>query len=315
MPASTYPFPVDEVLWTLNIGYASKLKKLRHLLQFEQFLSPHLATADGSENFVHAVDYSSGRNLRRVKQATTIYELYDLTTLALQPRWLTWPLWIQEKQILSSADHVILASRFFTEKVHRSALILENIPRLTPCSPKRPAKRSVIFYGDYRYPDLMSRMIQAAAKADVEKVMLAGRNLPEKSDFDRYEVAVEVMGPYQYDSLSRMVEEARYIWACYPSRSTEVVYAISNKFFESLYFGIPALFARDTRLGTLVEKEGIGVTVDPYSLSSLTDGFRRIEKDYDAIRESMTRYRDRVTLDYDEQAEPVLDRILGAAAK
>ena len=67
------------------------------------------------------------------------------------------------------------------------------------------------------------------------------------------------------------------IWAVYPNKDFNVKYAISNKFFESIYLNIPGIYAKDTMLGDYVVKNNIGMVINPYDIQDIQQLLSNVE--------------------------------------
>ena len=76
---------------------------------------------------------------------------------------------------------------------------------------------------------------------------------------------ISFYGAYSFSQIPKIYEQSDLIWAAYPNKDYNVVYAISNKFHESMSCGKPCIYADKTKLGKYVSINNIGYTVDPYS--------------------------------------------------
>ena len=83
-------------------------------------------------------------------------------------------------------------------------------------------------------------------------------------------------GKYLYENVTQLYHNSDVVWAAYPNKDFNVVYAISNKFHESLYVGIPCIYSDQTKLAELVKEKNIGFVVNPYDISSIKNLFSNI---------------------------------------
>ena len=85
--------------------------------------------------------------------------------------------------------------------------------------------------------------------------------------------------------MSRFYQQTDVVWAAYPNKDFNVKYAISNKFHESLTFGIPTVYADNTYLGDFVVENHIGLVADPYSMDSIKALLEEIVTHQDDLRQ------------------------------
>lgn len=90
---------------------------------------------------------------------------------------------------------------------------------------------------------------------------------------------------YKYEEMGELLRNTDLIWAAYPSKDFNVKYAISNKFFESFVFNIPAIYSNKTELGKLVSDNNIGFTVDPYSYNSIRSLLEKVKMNKNLLEE------------------------------
>ena len=91
-------------------------------------------------------------------------------------------------------------------------------------------------------------------------------------------------GRYAYEDVAKLYQQTDVVWAAYPNKDFNVVYAISNKFHESLAFGIPTVYADKTCLGDFVVEKHIGMAVDPYSVDAVKRLLENIVAHQDDLR-------------------------------
>jgi glycosyltransferase involved in cell wall biosynthesis len=113
-------------------------------------------------------------------------------------------------------------------------------------------------------------------------------------------------GAYSYNDLPRIYREIDLLWAAYPENDVNVRYAISNKYFESLWFGVPAVFAQGTMLGAMIAREGTGFEVNATDRRAVGALLHRIRSEatlYGETRERLLEKRERIVgdLSWDSQ--------------
>ena len=121
-----------------------------------------------------------------------------------------------------------------------------------------------------------------------------GEDLQAMKDYCKDVNNVYFTGKYDYSKIVELYHHSDVIWAGYPNKDYNVVYAISNKFHESLYVGVPCVYSDKTELAVHVQKENIGFVVDPYNptaIKKLFDDIASGQIDVEKIRKSMANYQ------------------------
>ena len=114
-----------------------------------------------------------------------------------------------------------------------------------------------------------------------------------REEFDRHS-EVSFHGPYDYRNVPGVYSTLDLVWASYPAEDRNVKLAISNKFFESILFGVPGVFSQGTKLGQMVESLGIGFSLDPYDASAIRSWLSRLQADlgwYAGVRSRLLDHR------------------------
>lgn len=71
-------------------------------------------------------------------------------------------------------------------------------------------------------------------------------------------------GPYSPPERRVIAEKTDMIHNMYDGGSTEEI-AVGNKYYDSLLFCLPQICAKGSYMGTLAERDGVGISLDPYS--------------------------------------------------
>lgn len=202
-----------------------------------------------------------------------------------------------EKISLSKASLILHASRFFKElykDIKTEQIVLENKP-VFPIV-KRDDEHNmpfvISFIGTLRYYETLTKLIDAI-KGDKRYLLNFYGNGPDEDRLRSYCAGLDNVffyGRYNYKDIIPFYEKSDLIWAVYPSKDFNVRYAISNKFYESMFLGVPAVFADNTLLGDYVKEKGIGYTVNAYSSVSIKELLNEISLNKDeksSIRKNM----------------------------
>lgn len=206
-----------------------------------------------------------------------------------------------ERFALRRIRHVTLASRFYRPLYEKRSdcLVLENLPDLpTPpaISERVPAHPPRIAYvGLVRYLETLRPLLLACRKLGYRcDVIGDGAHVPALSREFSESGLIRFMGRYRYDELPHILSSIDVLWAAYPADDFNVQHAISNKFFESIYYARPAVFSRGTLLAQLVEDEGIGFVLNATDADEIARWIESISRDPSLVRartEKLLAYR------------------------
>jgi glycosyltransferase involved in cell wall biosynthesis len=201
---------------------------------------------------------------------------------------------ILEKHALRKVDGTVFASRFFAQLYAKDPgrqLVLENYPEKTfiysgPLQRPAGAPLKIAFLGVTRYFDVMKNLIDSVRDIDAVVLYFYGDG-PDFASLKSYAEGIDNVyfsGRYLYADIGSIYSSIDLVWAVYPSIDYNVKYAISNKFHESLLTGVPAVFARNTFLGDMIEREGLGFSVDPYDIAEIKNLIVRLKDNPSLLR-------------------------------
>lgn len=278
----------DNYIYSSNEGYGNKIKKLLGIFKFYKFLKIKL-----KENQVDILIASQWDMLLlcfflKNQNQKLIYDNIDMPSS--KNKFILYILKKIEKRCLKKVDILIHSSRFFKDKYKffkNKQVVIENLPLKENLSLKKISssknKVKISFIGTIRYFNVLSLLIDFAKLKDNDIELLFFGSGPDLEKLKKRIVInkqsnVKIFGEYDYKEISSFYEMSDLIWAVYPSENYNVKYAISNKFFESIIYEKPCCFAKGTLLAELVEKEGIGITIDSTNIDSLIQELGDLEK-------------------------------------
>ena len=255
-------------------AYGNKTRKLLNLWGYRKFchdtirrLNPDVVIASHWNNLLMVPRLDRSRQM-------LIYENLDVPTEAYVFRKASS---ILEHWKMRQADLTVHASRFFTELYspkHRQ-IVLENKPTAHVEPSSKPYTLHdpicIAFIGLLRYREILSLLIDAVRGDSRFELFFHGDGHARQylEDYAGNAQNIHFTGRYDFEDVGRLYQQTDVVWAAYPNKDFNVKYAISNKFHESLAYGIPTVYANNTRLGDFVFHKGIGITVDPYSADSI----------------------------------------------
>lgn len=268
--------------------YGNKTRKLLNLWGYRKFCHDTIKSLHSD-----VVIASHWNNLMMVprlnrQRQMLIYENLDVPTEAYVLRKMTTAL---ERWHMRRVDLTIHASRFFTRlyspKIKQ--IILENKPSFQTPLPQEYVIHQPIciaFIGLLRYRDISKVLIDAVRNDSRFQLYFHGDGHALQYLETCAEGASNVFftGRYAYEDVAKLYQQTDIVWAAYPNKDFNVVYAISNKFHESLSFGIPTVYADNTCLGDFVVEKHIGMTVDPYSVEAVKQLLEHIVSHQDDLR-------------------------------
>lgn len=278
-----------------NVGYANRKAKLIGLKDFYSYLSAKLKQL--KPDFILASHWDSLilSALVKPKNSKIIYENLDMPTGKFPVRQLLRGF---ERRALSKTDIITFASRFF--EPHYSdfkgqRFIIENKLPKEMCISLSPRNHkdslAISFLGVVRHAHIMENLMRAIQDLkDIEFKIFGGGPFYEqiKHISEKYE-RVTMYGPYNYKDVPQIYSQSDLIWAVYPYHDFNVKLAISNKYHETLYYGVPGIFCKYTELGDMVSSKKIGFAVDCDSVSDIHEVLSGILKDKNYIFNEMSR--------------------------
>lgn len=97
-------------------------------------------------------------------------------------------------------------------------------------------------------------------------------------------VHVKFWGWYNNTDLEKIYFESDLIWSVYPAKGLNEELAISNKYFESIYYERPCVFDLRSKVGELAVKKDVGFIVDGYDVESIKRFFEQLLKEKDKLK-------------------------------
>lgn len=270
-------------------AYGNKTRKLLNLWGYRKFchdtirrLNPDVVIASHWNNLLMVPRLNRSRQM-------LIYENLDVPTEAYIFRKAST---ILEHLKMRQADLTIHASRFFTElysKKYRQ-IVLENKPIVHmepstgPYTLHNPIR--IAFIGLLRYREILALLIDAVRGDSRFELFFHGDGHARQylEEYAGSTQNIHFTGRYEFEDVGRLYQQTDVVWAAYPNKDFNVIYAISNKFHESLVYGIPTVYADHTRLGDFVVQQHIGMAVDPYSKQEIQQLLETIASKQEALK-------------------------------
>lgn len=221
------------------------------------------------------------KNKKIIYEVADLHEMIINNSKKINKKFARFVLTYIEKKACSYVDMLSLTSEkyydvYYCKFVDTSKVVfMPNMPDLKYFDNYKKDNHdefTVGFIGFVRYKKQMKLLIQAAEKTKV-RIFFAGdsqddeiKQMAEKSEY------VEYYGKYNYNiEIANLYGKCDCIYSVYDTSYNNVKYALPNKLYESIYCELPILVAEGTYVGELVNKWGVGLTVDSSSLDDLVN--------------------------------------------
>lgn len=277
------------IVYDKIVGYGNPKAKLKGLIGFKKFLNTNLAAEN--PDFILASHWDSLIISAMVKphNSKLIYENLDMPTGSFPIRHILRTI---EKWALRKTDCITFASRFFVPEYKlfkRKKILIENKLPQSMCVPvpknNEDSILKISFLGVVRHAEIMENLMKAISDIDNVRFDIFGGGpfINQISNIAERYSNVTMHGPYDYASLPDIYAQSDLIWAVYPYHDYNVKLAISNKFHETLFYGVPGIFCKGTKLGDLVQEKKIGLTVNCDSVEDIRQTINNYKRNKKAL--------------------------------
>ncbi len=206
-----------------------------------------------------------------------------------------------EARGLARADLVVLAwpgmLDRYRERFGGPVVVVDNAPDLDRYRPD-PAPRGdrpfeVCYIGQKRYVASLELLIDIVQRHDDMAAFLAGGGVGEQriAEYAAGKQRVEVVGRVRYDEIPDLYRGRDCVYTLYDSAVGNAAIHMPVKVMEAMACALPVLVSTGTWVAGYVEREGIGLAVDPSDASAVEDALVRLKDDPALAREMGTRGR------------------------
>lgn len=257
----------DERVLVSDFGYGEVKSLFFHLFDFYRFLHKQIQLEDPDLVICRYWIPSLLCLLRKSR-----YKLiYDVNDIPYGSKAIVKISKLVEKYVLKHVNWIFLSSRFqmkLYKKYVQKITLLENrvsnkLKRIEPVGSEQ-YPQNISFIGQIRYKEILIKLIDEVSSS--YEINLYGKG--SDSEFIESYLKngnyphVHSFGSYSYKEIAAIYQNSGFVWAVYPSDDENVQIAISNKFFECIFFERIILVNEKTELGNLVKEWNIGITVD-----------------------------------------------------
>lgn len=282
----------DCSIYNSNFGYGNKLKKLIYLPLFIFFSIKNYR--DKKSDIIFASHWDSLICAVAIKftcnwKLKIFYDCIDMPTAS--NKFFSRMIRSLERLNLNFVDLTIFASRYFKnlypEKLN--TYIFENYPSLVYLNSKERSpiwfndfdietikgRKNVAWIGVVRYLEIIENILLAINGSDFYFYVFGdGPDLEKVRNFvNKLGVSDRVIffGRYEASDLNFIYDLTDLVWAAYPSKDFNAIYAISNKYFECSYYKKTPIFSKRTKMAENLMTNSSVVLVDEYSVSDIRE--------------------------------------------
>jgi glycosyltransferase involved in cell wall biosynthesis len=214
-----------------------------------------------------------------------------------------------EKRCFAVVDSLIICSPkfydvYFKKMISKDKVVfIPNAPErgmFDEYSAKNEGKFTIGFIGQIRYLDQMKMLVDVAGDINCN-VFFAGTGgssaaFDEISSYCKNKDWVSFYGKYDYKKdIAKLYGMVDCVYAVYDADNANVRIAIPNKLYESVICGLPIIVSKNTYLSEIVNKWGIGVSVEHKNRDNLAQALEKLSKDqsyYNSIVANCVRIKD-----------------------
>jgi glycosyltransferase involved in cell wall biosynthesis len=261
----------------------SKFKKMLSIIGFYRFLKKTLKEYKPDIIYAYHWDMFLLTKLAIKKQEIDI--IYDVSDMPDYEGTMFKFLKKFEEFFLANNVHLIFASKYFQpfyKKFKNKKVIIDNKPYQS-FSNSRKVNLSVkydfniIYVGNIKYKEILVNLVDAVKDLNVNLLFFGGGyDEVYMRDYCENLNNIYFFGQYEMEEIHSFYSIGDVAWAAYPSKSINVKYATSNKYFESLVNKVPCIFSAETELGKDVSNQRIGFIVNPYDVNDIRNLIQRL---------------------------------------
>lgn len=221
-----------------------------------------------------------------------------------------------ETYALKKVNGIVLSSRYFRDwydSLSANTIVIENLPDLEPVALNNESTPKTIrfaYVGTVRHPETLRSVISVFTELrQVFHIYGDGPDLALLKSEANNSPFVKFFGRYEYSELSEIYASIDVLWAAYPLNEVNNRFAISNKYYESLLFDVPAIFSLGTRLGAHVSELDIGFCINAENIEVVRDLVSSLVKNpsqINDVRSRILRYRKNVQMNWKDQEDDIV---------
>jgi glycosyltransferase involved in cell wall biosynthesis len=190
---------------------------------------------------------------------------------------------------MARADLVVLAwpgmSERYQSRFDGPVVVVDNAPDLGRFSPDRESRGSrpfnVCYIGQKRYVASLELLIDIVQRHEDVSCLLAGGGVGEQriAEFARGKERVEVVGRVLYEEIPNLYRGCDCVYTLYDAAVGNARIHMPVKVMEGMACGLPVIVSAGTWVAGYVERERIGLAVDPADPSAVEVAIVQLKDD------------------------------------
>ena len=147
-------------------------------------------------------------------------------------------------------------------------------------------KLRISFIGSVRDLESLKFMMDIADKSNdlIFNIHGGGHALDKVKDYAKDKKNIRVTGQYNYDKAYELYSNTDLVYSVYSDR-INIKGAMANKFFEAILSEVPIVANKNTYNGDLIDKLGVGFTIDVGNDEEMLKVISLIKKDSNILKE------------------------------
>lgn len=257
--------------------------------------NPDFIYAEGFDSLIIAHNYKKNHPIKIIYEVSDLRDNYIEEPSNLAQKFLNNILLNKEKDLIKSISLLIVTSPKFYD-IHYKELIPKNKVLFVPNMPdinvfesferKKIGVFTVGFIGGIRYIKQMKMLVDVANLVKCNVIFAGiGFNSDEYEEIKKYArgmTNIIFSGKYNYrEEIASIYGCVDCVFAVYDADNANVRIALPNKLYEAVWCEIPIIVAKQTYLAELVEKWGVGCSVDHRLKDDLVVALNRFMDDAD----------------------------------
>lgn len=253
-------------------------------------IKPDVIYADGLDSLLIASRYKKYNKVKVFYDVADLRETYIERPKSVIKRIVNNAIKRIEKKSFKNVDFLVVTSKkfysvYYCKLIEKSKVIyIPNAPDwqiFEKYMKKRDGEFTVGFIGGIRYLEQMKMLVDAAEECGC-RVIFSGSggtsgDYEEISAYCKNRSHVKFTGKYDYNKeIAGLYSQVDCVYAVYDADNPNVRIALPNKLYEAIYCRLPIIVAKGTYLSELVEKWGVGISVNHKSKKELILALREL---------------------------------------
>lgn len=130
-----------------------------------------------------------------------------------------------------------------------------------------------------------------------------------QSIIDAHSDRIKYLGAYNPNDKDSIIKSVDILFNAYGNNSEKLLYAISNKFYDSIYYMKPVITSPNTEMSSLLDGFSYDIDKDTESLEGLYSWYHNI--DYEKMNELINEWSEKISKEQSEFENTIKTKFLG----